>query len=413
MTRLRFVLAVVAAALLAAPVAVPAAADEAVTVEVFWAEGCPYCAAELEFLAGLTERYPEVEVVDHEVSRYPADAALFEETMASRGMEAVAIPTTLIGEHVWVGFDASVAEEIEAVVADSLAAVEPVTPAGGEELVDLPVIGPVDVGSASLVVATLVIGLVDGVNPCSLWVLSVLLALVLRSGSRKRVLAIGGTFLAITAALYALYLAGMYGVLSLLAHQRWVRMAMALVALAFGLVNLKDFFAFRRGVSLTIPEDRKPNLYRRMRRVAVEHESLLPALGGTAALAVGVSILETPCTAGYPLLWADLLAYHGVGLGGAAALFALYMAVFVLDELAVFAAATFAMRAFKLEEKAGRTLKLIAGLVMVALAGTLVLAPETMSTVAGAAAVFGVAVAAAALVFVVDRLRSRHQPSAR
>src|SRR5690606_22225179 len=129
----------------------------------------------------------------------------------------------------------------------------------GEELVDLPVIGPVDVGSASLVVATLVIGLVDGVNPCSLWVLSVLLALVLRSGSRKRVLAIGGTFLAITAALYALYIAGMYGVLSLLAHQRWVRMAMALVALAFGLVNLKDFFAFRRGVSLTIPEDRKPN----------------------------------------------------------------------------------------------------------------------------------------------------------
>src|SRR5690554_2206320 len=83
MTRLRFVLAVVAAALLAAPVAVPAAADEAVTVEVFWAEGCPYCAAELEFLAGLTERYPEVEVVDHEVSRYPADAALFEETMRS------------------------------------------------------------------------------------------------------------------------------------------------------------------------------------------------------------------------------------------------------------------------------------------------------------------------------------------
>jgi len=186
------------------------------------------------------------------------------------------------------------------------------------------------------------------------------------------------------------------------------------VALAFGLVNLKDFFAFRRGISLTIPESRKPKLYRRMRKVAVENEALLPALGGTAALAVGVSVLETPCTAGYPLLWADLLAYHGVGMPGAVALFSLYMAVFLLDELVVFAVATFAMRAFKLEEKAGRTLKLIAGLVMVALAGALVFAPEAMNTVRGAAAVFGVALAAAVVVLVVDRIRSpRRQPAAR
>ena len=391
------------------------AGEESVTIEVFWAEGCPYCAAEFEFLADLSARYPEIRIVDYEVSRSPANAALFEETMAVRGMEAVAIPTTLVGEQVWVGFDASVAEEIEAVVAEaSASAPEPIAETEAGEIVDLPFLGPVDVGSASLVVATLVIGLVDGVNPCSLWVLSVLLALVLRTGSWRRVLAIGGTFLAVTAALYGLYIAGMYGALSFLAHQQWVRLAMAVVALAFGLVNLKDFFAFRRGISLTIPESRKPKLYRRMRKVAVENEALLPALGGTAALAVGVSVLETPCTAGYPLLWADLLAYHGVGMPGAVALFSLYMAVFLLDELVVFAVATFAMRAFKLEEKAGRTLKLIAGLVMVAFAGTLVLAPEAMNTVRGAAAVFGVALAAAVVILVVDRIRSpRRQPAAR
>ena len=411
MTRLRLVLAVAPVARLG--LGVPGAvfaAEEPVTIEVFWAEGCPYCAAELEFLADLSDRYPEVEVVDYEVSRYPVNAALFEETMAAGGREAVAVPTTVLSEHVWVGFDSSIASEIEATVAAMLASI-PVQETEGE-VVDLPFLGSVDVGSASLLVATLVIGFVDGLNPCSLWVLSVLLALVLRSGSRRRVLAIGGTFLTVTAALYGLYIAGMYGALSFLAHQTWVRMGMAVVALAFGLVNLKDFFAFGRGISVTIPESRKPKLYRKMREVAVERQSLLPAVGGTVALAVGVSVLETPCTAGYPLLWADLLASHGVDLAGAAALFAVYMAVFLLDEFAVFLVATFAMRAFKLEEKGGRILKLISGLVMVALAGTLVFAPEAMSSVGGAAAVFGAAVVAGCVVLVADRLRSRQRSAA-
>lgn len=381
----------------------PVFAAETVTVEVFWAEGCPYCAAELEFLADLAERQEGVEVVDYEVSRDPVHAALFEETMAARGMEAVAVPTTVIGDRVWVGFDASVADEIAAMVVEMRSGPE-ISEEAAVEAIELPILGSVDVGSASLVVATLVIGLVDGLNPCSLWVLSILLALVLRSGSRRRVAAVGGTFLFVTAALYGFYIAGMYGALSFVAHRQWVRVAMAVVALTFGVVNLKDFFAFGRGISLTVPDSRKPALYRKMRGVALEHRSLLPALGGTVALAVGVSVLETPCTAGYPLLWADLLASQGVGLAGAAPLFALYMAVFLLDELVVFGVATLAMRTFKLEEKAGRILKLVAGMVMVALAGSLVFAPGAMSTVSGAAAVFGVAVLASAIVLLVDRL---------
>lgn len=82
------------------------------------------------------------------------------------------------------------------------------------EVIDLPLIGPVDVGGSSLLVATFLIALVDGVNPCSLWVLSILLALVLRTGSRGRVLAIGGTFLVVTTLLYGLYIGGIYGFLS-------------------------------------------------------------------------------------------------------------------------------------------------------------------------------------------------------
>lgn len=366
--------------------------DAEVELIMFWGVGCPYCAEEWEFLAVLQDDYPDLRVTGYEVRYEPANLDLFIATMTERGLEARSIPTTILGDQVWEGFDVGTGDQIRAAVAAALdSKPAPVPDDESSDVIRLPLVGAVDVGSSSLVVSTFLIALVDGFNPCSLWALSILLALVLRTGSRRRVLAIGGAFLVVTTLLYGLYVGGIYGFLSYTAHQSWVRLAMAAVALGFGVINLKDYFWFRRGLSLTIPDERKPWLYRRMRAVAATEKALPAALAGTAVLAVGVSILETPCTAGYPLLWADLLAAHDIGLAGAIPLFALYMLVFLLDELIVFGVAVFAMRATKLDERAGRTLKLVGGVLMVALAGTLVFAPDAMTTLSGAMIVFGTA----------------------
>jgi cytochrome c biogenesis protein CcdA len=255
-----------------------------------------------------------------------------------------------------------------------------------------------------LLASTFLIALVDGFNPCSLWALSILLALVLRSGSRRRVMAVGLMFLGVTTALYGFYIVGMFGALTYAAGAAWVRLSMAAIALVFGLINLKDFFWFKRGPSLTISERAKPRLYARMRHVADAKRPLAGVLAGTAGLAVGVSLLETPCTAGYPLLWANLLSDQGVGWAGAAGLFAVYMAVFLADELAIFGTAVVAMRAAKLEERAGRLLKLIGGALMVTLAITLVAYPAALETLAGAMAVFGFAALAVVVVLGAERV---------
>ncbi|HSL25710.1 MAG TPA: hypothetical protein VLA54_05445 [Acidimicrobiia bacterium] len=393
----------------------PAGATEATpdpVLTIFWGDGCPHCEAEWEFLTGLTAEFPELEVIGYEVWYNDANRTLFVATMEARGLKARSVPTTLFDDRVWEGFDDAIGEEVRSAVASALAPTPvPSTPTGEPaDVVNLPVVGEVDVGGGSLLASTVLIALVDGINPCSLWVLSILLALVLRTGSRRRVLAIGGTFLAVTAALYGLYIAGIYSFLSYAANQAWVRAAMAVVALGFGVINLKDWFWYRRGISLSIPERRKPALYQRMRAVTVSSETLPVALGGTALLAVGVSVLETPCTAGYPLLWANLLSARGVGPAGAIPLFALYMVVFLLDELVVFGAAVIAMRATKLEERAGRILKLVGGAVMIVLAGTLLFAPEAMSSVGGAVAVFGVAVGVVLVLLGAEWVGRRRRP---
>lgn len=409
MTALR---AIVIALLVLAGLATPAAlagSEEPVVVTVFWGAGCPYCAEELEFLYDLQNEYP-IEIVAYEVS-HPDNWEIFAETVERFGMEPRSVPTTIIGDQIWVGFSEPIAAEIRRVVASSTA--PDITPSSTAESIDLPLIGTVDSGEVPLFVATGIIALVDGINPCSLWVLAILLALVLRSKSRRRVIAVGGTFLFITALLYAFYIAGMYGLLTYMASEAWVRVAMALVALGFGLVSLKEYFRFGKGLSLGIAESRKPALYRRMRAITVEARTLPIALAGTALLAVGVSILETPCTAGYPLLWANLLAEQQVGLMSALPLFLLYMTIFLADELVVLGAAVVTMRAAKLEERAGRLMRLISGAVMVVLAATLVFAPEAMTSIKGSLAVFAVAVAVSLVVLASETVWRRVRPDSR
>jgi drug/metabolite transporter (DMT)-like permease len=110
-------------------------------------------------------------------------------------------------------------------------------------------------------------------------------------------------------------------------------------------------------------------------------------------------------------LWANLVTEQNVGLAGAIPLFALYMLVFLFDELVVFGLAVFAMRALKLEERAGRLLKLVGGVVMIALAATLVFAPEAMSSVSGALAVFGIAGAVIVIILAAEKARNRDKRS--
>ncbi len=387
----------------------PAAADP-VELVLFWVDGCPHCAAEKVFLADLEQREPALVIRAYEISGSPENRARFAAAGEALGFVPNAVPTTIIGDRHWIGFDDAVGEEIAAAVAaaapaddETAGGSEPdggtvmgpapvddgTAPAASGRTVEVPLVGTVDLESQSLVVGTALIGFLDGFNPCSLWVLSLLLALVLHTGSRRRVLAVGATFLVVTTALYGVYIGGLYSVLTTIAYSTWIRAGVAAVAGVFGLINVKDYFAFQRGPSLTINPKHKPGIVRRMRAVARPDRPLLPVLGATAVLAVGVSLVETPCSAGFPVIWTNMLTARDVGLGAAVALFALYMMVFLADELAVFGAAVVTMRAAKLQEHHGRLLKLVGGVVMLTLAATMLLAPDLLDSVTGTAAIFG------------------------
>jgi hypothetical protein len=271
-------------------------------------------------------------------------------------------------------------------------------------VIDVPLLGEVDVQGRSLALTTVFIALVDGFNPCSLWVLTVLLALVLHTGSRRRVAFIGGTFLVVTTLIYGLFIVGIYSALSFVGALGWIRGVVAVFALTFGLVNVKDYLWFKVGPSLTIADEHKPGIFRRARGLVRPGISLPAAMVGAGVMAAGVALVEIPCTAGFPVIWSDLVNAAGASRATFAVLLGLYLLIYLFDELLVFGAAVVTMRVTKLQERHGRVLKLVGGMVMITIAVTILVAPEAMDSPTGVLRVFGAALAASALVAAIDRI---------
>ena len=415
-TRLGLLVLVVLATLIPAgpAIAQPTDAGEADSADVvlwyFWGDGCPYCALASDWLEELRdEQPPALEVRELEVWYDQANQDRFVEMMAARGAEASGVPAFILDEDVWVGFSDAIAADIERAIEQRIDASAEATddasgPAGTPSTLDLGPMGSVDVAAQPLAAATVMIAFVDGFNPCSLWVLTVLLAMILHTRSRLRIAAVGGTFLLVTAAIYGLFIAGLFAAFTVAGQLGWIQGAVAVLALAFAAVSIKDYFAYKQGLSFTIPDRFKPRIYRGGR--AVRQDRPLPAiLAITVAFAVGIALIELPCTAGFPVVWSNLV--HGAGIDGAgfAGLLAVYLLVYLSVEVAIVVAALVTMRATRLQETHGRTLKLLGGAVMAAIAVVLLIDPTIMERLTGAVAVIGGGAAVAATVMLLDRHR--------
>jgi len=386
----------------------PAQADTRVdtaALHVFWSQDCPVCIRQKAWIEGLGTRFPGLQVVEMELSRSDRYHALFQEMAEARSVSATYVPTLMLGPHVWVGDTPAQRIAIEAAIATVLAG-EELLPGAGDGL-RLPGLGKIDHAVASVLGLTVLIAFVDGFNPCSLWVLTLLLGLVISSGSRRRVAVVGISFLITTALIYGAFIAGLFSVLAFAFALPWVRWAVALFALGFGLVSIKDYFWYGRGITFSIPERQKPGIYQRLRRLRQQGMSMPALIGATVAMAAGIALVELPCTAGFPVVWSGILAERDVGRAGFAGLLAVYVLIYLSIELAIFAIAVTSMSLGRMGEHHGRALKLLGGAVMVALAGALALMPELMEDLIGSMILFGAALGLAALVMLVHRMKSR------
>jgi glutaredoxin len=387
--------AAVPALAVAQPVAPPAASAAAAAetrrqlVEVFVREGCPHCAKAEQFLEGLARERPDLDIVIRDVLAEPAALQRLQEIAGQQAGGNARVPAFFVGGQLIFGYseEASTDKMIRAALQGRTAAPAASAAEGlscalqeestckAEQALDEPPPGAFEVSFAGrqvslddvgLPVFTIVMGLLDGLNPCSMWVLILMISLLATLNDRKRMLAIAGTFVLIEGIAYFVFMAAWLNLFLLIGLSRTSQLVIAAIAIGAGAINLKDFWAPGVGPSLSISDKSKPGIYARMRAI-LHARSLAAAIAGVIVLALLVQVVEFLCTSGFPALFTRILTLQQLDTASYYGYLLLYNAAYMFDDVVVLAIGVATLSHRRLQEKEGRWLKLISGLVMIAL----------------------------------------------
>ncbi len=355
-------------------------------------------------MAELETSHPWLSVHSLELTGHPENVDAYIRMAARIGQEARAVPAFLFCGQMHVGFDSATApllrrglQECHENARRGVTAPAPRAERGEDGVLVLPLLGEIDPARASLPLLTVALAALDAFNPCVFFVLLFLLSLLIRERSRARMVVIGGIFVLASGVAYFVFMAAWLNVFLLMGQIRAVTLAAGGVAVVIALINIKDYFWFRRGVSLSIPERAKPGLYQRMHRL--QQASRWPAMVlGTATLAVTANTYELLCTAGFPMAFTRALTLHRLPETGYYLYLVLYNVVYIVPLALIVGIFAFTLSTRKLTEREGRLLKLLSGAMMLGLGVLLLTAPERLSSPLTAAWLVGAALGVTALV---------------
>jgi len=176
-----------------------------------------------------------------------------------------------------------------------------------EEKVKIPFLGEIETKKFSLPVLTFILGLADGFNPCAFFVLTFLLAaLIGLAGARRKILLVGSIFIFFSALFYFLFMSVLLNVFQLGGKITILTIIAGLIAVFAGIVNIKDYFYFQKGISLTLPKSQKEKFIQRVKNLSLA-KSTLALTGTTAIIAATVNIYELLCTFGFPMIYTRIL----------------------------------------------------------------------------------------------------------
>ncbi len=338
-----------------------------VNVHVFYGEGCPHCAALLNYLSSLQQEFPELKVSKFEVYHNSSNLEKFYKYAEAYGIEVEGVPTYFIGDRAFIGYSSSMKEGIREVIEECAASgcVDPwdfVTKNMSSSQVSYSKeVSPTSFKKGLTLALVVTAAAVDAINPCAFAVLIILLTTVLAAGTKKKVLFSG---LAFTIAVYISYFLmglGIFTAVQLTGLTYYFYKAVGFLALVVGLFNLKDFFKFGAfGFVMEVPRSWRPTMKRIIRSVV--------SVPGAFIVGLIVSLFLLPCTSGPYLVILGLLARQATRAYAIPWLL-LYNAVFVLPMILITAAVYFGIakteEAEKWRQKKLRVLHLIAGIIMI------------------------------------------------
>ena len=371
-----------------------------VNLYLFHGDGCPHCAKEREYLKEIEKEYDDVNIHLYEVWYDTDNQELLEKVKKELNSSTNYVPLTIIGDKYTVGFNDNtklmiknniekcLKEECEDVVGNVLAGktanettikkeVKEQKKDKEDSIKDLPILGKVDVKKVSLPIIAAVIGLVDGFNPCAMWVLIFLISMLLGTKDRKKMWILGLTFLFTSAFIYLLFLVAWLNVAIKMNTVIWLRITIAIIAIIAAFINLKSFYkSLKKDTGCEVVDSKKrKNIIEKIKKFTLE-KSLILGLLGVMTLAVSVNFIELACSAGLPLLFTQILALNNLSKLSCMIYILIYIFFFLIDDIIVFVIAMFTLKITGISNKYSKYSHLIGGIIMLLIGLLMIIKPE-------------------------------------
>lgn len=365
-------------------------------IYLFYGDGCPHCAAEEKFFESYFEDNNDIELIKYEVWHSKDNQELFVKVQDKLNNHASGVPYLIIGKDVIVGYMEDVTNyQIEDTIKEYRSfkkkydVIEELNKKNNKDKivstdekvkeVNLPVFGKVKSNEVSLPLLALVLGFIDGFNPCAMWILLFLITMLINTKDRKRMWILGLTFIITSGLVYLMFMLTWLNLAVFISKAELIRILVALVSFILGFINLKKYYESTKkedGCDVVDKKNRK-EIINRITNI-IKEKSFIMAIIGIIILAASVNIIELMCSVGIPLLFTQILAMNNLSIGNYALYMFIYIFFFLIDDIVIFAIAMITHKVTGISTKYNKYSHLIAGIIILLIGLLLLINPSIL-----------------------------------
>ena len=376
------------------------AEENLVNLYLFYSNTCSHCEAEMKLLDELQEDYDNLRIYKYEISE-DKNSLLLSKVSEMFNTNVTGVPFTIIGEKTFFGYSEEnskkkfvgtieyysshgYVDKVGEYLGNELPTyeidnnditVDEYIKDYGEYNFNIPIIGTVSTKDLTLPLIAIIMGFIDGVNPCAMWVLLFLISMLIGMHDRKKMFILGGAFLLTSALIYFFIMLAWLNIAVLVTKITIIRLVIAIIALLGGLYNLYSVYKTKEnGCNVTTKKDRK-KILERIKKFTSE-KSLMLSVIGVIALAISVNLIELACSAGLPVMFTQILAINNLTKVEYLCYIILYIVFFLIDDFIIFLLAITSMKASGISAKYGKVSKIIGAIFLIIIGVLLIIRPE-------------------------------------
>lgn len=345
--------------------------DEKVNIYLFYSKICPHCQKEEKYFETLKEKYQDkINIYTYEVTENKTNNEIMKSLKKELKENSQGVPFTIIGSKTFLGYDESLNERIENTIESYLD-----ENTKTNNTYTIPILGKIEAKNASIILIAIILGFIDGFNPCAMWILLLLINMCISIKDKKKMLIVCLTFIITSGIIYFLSMLGIGFILDLTTIS-YIRNIIAILAIILGIYNLYTYLKTRKQTGChVVKKEKRKTIITKINNILNNKNTLL-MFGGTIILATSVSLVEMACSLGFPTIFLELLSINNIHSFLKVTYLLIYILFYLIDDIVVLFLSIKAFETKGISTKYNKYVHLIGGLIMILMGVLLIFKPE-------------------------------------